>query len=280
MPPTPPLGASPVFFWFRPALSAQHARGAGFNPQPVHAHVRLRWSFSLWVCCASCQGRLLRRGRVPNVTFESYIEIVESIESIESRKLSVPRRNQQEQLRVQRPLFFLSAAGALLWLVLAVGKRVRPGKAIKHLQGTVFSAEALSRPARPAFLLPFCCRRTPLVGARCGQTSAGPPLQGTVFSAEALPARSSGLFASFLLPAHSFGWCSRARPFGLFSSFLLPAHSFGFFPFPSCCRRTPLVGARCGQTSAAWKSAGSEAFVAGRSLWTDSLAAYWTQTRR
>ena len=41
-----------------------------------------------------------------------------------------------------------------------------------------------------------------------------------------------------------------------------------------------MVGARCRQTSAAWKSAGSEAFVAGRSLWTDSLAAYWTQTRR
>ena len=37
---------------------------------------------SLWVCCASCQGRLLRRGRVPNVTFESYIE---------SRKQTVPR---------------------------------------------------------------------------------------------------------------------------------------------------------------------------------------------
>ena len=35
-----------------------------------------------------------------------------------------------------------------------------------------------------------------------------------------------------------------------------------------------LVGARCGQTSAAWTSAGSEAFVAGRSLWTDSLAAF------
>ena len=56
--------------------------------------------------------------------------------------------------------------------------------------------------------------------------------------------------------------------------------SFLFFPFPFCCRRTPLVGARCKQTSAAWKSAGSKAFVAGRSLWTDSLAAYWTQTRR
>ena len=34
-----------------------------------------------------------------------------------------------------------------------MGKRARPGKALKHLQGTVFSAEALSRPARPAFLL-------------------------------------------------------------------------------------------------------------------------------
>ena len=157
-------------------------------------------------------------------------------------------------------------------------------------------------------------------------------LLGTAFSAEALSRSPFALFSSYLLPAHSFGWCSlwanecglekrsstcraqfsalklchgppvrpffflsaagallwlvlavgkrvRARPFGLFSSLLLPAHSFGFFPFPFC-RRTPLVGARCGQSSAAWKSAGSEAFVAGRSLWTDSLTAYWTQTRR
>ena len=58
---------------------------------------------------------------------------------------------------------------------------MRPGKALKHLQGTVFSAEALSRPARPAFFLPFCCRRTPLVGARCGQTSAGPPVRPLFF---------------------------------------------------------------------------------------------------
>ena len=166
---------------------------------------------SLWVCCASCQDRLVRRGRVPNVTFESYIE---------SRKLSVPRarpartasrparleaalaspqrartkgvrrqpapplesyrspgRDQQEQLRVQRawrPHLLCRSehepkecAGSLLrrgrvpnvafvWPLFAVGKRARPGKALKHLQGTVFSAEALSRPARPAFLLPFC----------------------------------------------------------------------------------------------------------------------------
>ena len=179
---------------------------------------------SLWVCCASCQDRLVR---VPNVTFESYIE---------SRKLSVPRarpartasrparleaalaspqrartkgvrrqpapplesyrspgRDQQEQLRVQRawrPHLLRRSehepkecAGSLLrrgrapnvafeWPLFAVGKRARPGKALKHLQGTVFSAEALSRPARPAFLLPFCCRRTPLVGSRCGQRSA------------------------------------------------------------------------------------------------------------
>ena len=80
------------------------------------------------------------------------------------------------------PVFFLSAAGALLWLVLAVGKRVRPGKALKLLQGTVFSAEALSRPARPAFFLPFC------------SSAAGALLWFLSFS--------------FLLPAHSFGWCS------------------------------------------------------------------------
>ena len=106
-----------------------------------------------------------------------------------------------------QPFFFLSAAGALLWLALAVGKRVRPGKALKHLQGTVFSAEALSRPASPAFFLPFCCRRTPLVGARCGQTSAGPPVRPLFF----LSAAGALLwFLSFsFLPAHSFGWCSQ-----------------------------------------------------------------------
>ena len=101
---------------------------------------------------------------------------------------------------------------AFEWPLFAVGKRARPGKALKHLQGTVFSAEALSRPARPAFLLPFCCRRTPLVGSRCGQRSAS--------------------------------------------------------SLPFCCRRTPLVSFLF--LSAAGASAGSEAFVAGRSLWTAS----------
>ena len=109
--------------------------------------------------------------------------------------------------RPVRLVFFLSAAGALLWLALAVGKRVRPGKALKHLQGTVFSAEALSRPARPAFSLPFCCRRTPLVGARCGQTSAGPPVR-LLFFLSAAGALLWFLSFSFLLPARSFGWCS------------------------------------------------------------------------
>ena len=84
------------------------------------------------------------------------------------------------------------------------------------LQGTVFSAEALSRPARPAFLLPFCCRRTPLVGSRCGQRSAS--------------------------------------------------------SLPFCCRRAPLVSFLF--LSAAGASAGSEAFVAGRSLWTFSAESY------
>ena len=220
------------------------------------------------------KGGCFHRGRVPNVTVESYTE---------GRKLSVPRaqaartalhparleaalaspqrartkgvrrqpapplesyrspgRDQQEQLRVQRAWRPHSlrrsehepkeCAGSLLrrgrvphvafeWPLFAVGKRARPGKALKHLQGTVFSAEALSRPARPAFLLPFCCRRTPLVGSRCGQRSAS--------------------------------------------------------SLPFCCRRTPLVSFLF--LSAAGASAGSEAFVAGRSLWTFSAESYAQQ---
>ena len=74
-------------------------------------------------------------------------------------------------------------------------------------QGTVFSAEALSPPARPAFFLPFCCRRTPLVAARCGQTSPGPPVR-PLFFLSAAGALLWFLSLSFLLPAHSFGWCS------------------------------------------------------------------------
>ena len=215
---------------------------------------------SLWVCCASCQDRLVRRGRVPNVTFESYIE---------SRKLSVPRArpartasrpanslrrsehgrvpnvafesNMQQGYRsVQRPLF-------------AVGKRARPGKALKHPQGTVFSAEALSRPARPAFLLPFCCRRTPLVGSRCGQRSGffpfplccrrkrgkrsfcGWPLPLDRFSAESYaqqvfehsrPAQLRGSWCSGITPAqHARGPCAPASVTVCLS---LVFHPFGF----------------------------------------------------
>ena len=56
------------------------------------------------------------------------------------------------------------------------------------------------------FFLSFCCRRTPLVGARCGQTSAGPPVRPLFFLAAA---GALLWFLSFsFLPARSFGWCS------------------------------------------------------------------------
>ena len=58
-------------------------------------------------------------------------------------------------------------------------------------------------------------------------------LLGTVFSAEALSRPARPLFSSFLLPAHSFGWCS------LWANECGPARSASFLPF--CCRRTPLV---------------------------------------
>ena len=66
-----------------------------------------------------------------------------------------------------------------------------------------------------------------------------------------------------LLPSLSPSPCTLPA---FFLSLFSCSSSFLFFPFPFCCRRTPLVGARCGHTSAAWKSAGSEAFLAGRSL--------------
>ena len=75
---------------------------------------------------------------------------------------------------------FLSAAGALLWLVLAVDKRVRPGKAREA------KLLWLAAPYGPIALLHIGlktrrsapgrggagCRRTPLVRARCGEASA------------------------------------------------------------------------------------------------------------
>ena len=75
---------------------------------------------------------------------------------------------------------FLSAAGALLWLVLAVDKRVRPGKA----RGS--EAFVAGRSLWTASLTAYWtqtrryapgrggagCRRTPVVRARCGEASA------------------------------------------------------------------------------------------------------------
>ena len=98
------------------------------------------------------------------------------------------------------------------------GPEPRP-RVLKCLLGTAFRAEALSRPARSASFLPFCCRRTP------------------------------------------FGWCSLwAIKCGL-------ARSASFLPF--CCRRTPFGWCSLWTNECAWTSAGSKAFVAGRSLWTD-----------
>ena len=90
-----------------------------------------------------------------------------------------------------RPFFFLSAAGALLWLALAVGKRVRPGKALQHLQGTVFKL-CHGPPVRPFFFL----------------SAAGALLWLVLAVGKRVRARPFGLLSSFLLPAHSFGWCS------------------------------------------------------------------------
>ena len=55
-----------------------------------------------------------------------------------------------------------------------------------------------------------------------------------------------------------------------FLSLFSCSSSFLFFPFPFCCRRTPLVRARCSEASAASKRAGREAVLAGCALGTDS----------
>ena len=72
-----------------------------------------------------CAGSLLRRGRVPNVAFEWPLFAVGK-----RAKRSSTCRAQFSALKLchgplVRPFCFLSAAGALLWLVLAVGKGVR-----------------------------------------------------------------------------------------------------------------------------------------------------------
>ena len=101
---------------------------------------------------------------------------------------------------------------------------------LKYLLGTAFRAEALSRPARSASFLPFCCRRAP-------------------FGWRSLWANECGLGLQHLQ--------------GKFSALKL-CHGPPVRPlfFLSAAGALLLVGARCGQTSAAWKSAGSEAFVA------------------
>ena len=159
------------------------------------------------------------------------------------------------------------------------GKRVRPGKSLKHLQGTVFSAEALSRPARPAFFLPFCCRRTPLVGARCGQTSAGPPVRPLFFLSAA------GALLWLVLAVDK-----RVRPGKAREAKLLwlaaPSGPIALLHIglkrdvrhPAAAEQAvgaPLVRARCGEASAASQRAGREAVLAGCALGTDSLLFYF-----
>ena len=136
-----------------------------------------------------------------------------------------------------RPFFFLSAAGALLWLALAVGKRVRPGKALQHLQGTVFRAEALSRPARALLWLALAVDKR----VRPGK------------------AREAMLF-----------WLAApSGPIALLHIGLSRDEAPG--RGGAGCRRTPLVRARCGEASAASKRAGREAVLAACALGTDSF---------
>ena len=159
---------------------------------------------------------------------------------------------------------------------------MRPKTALEHLQGTVFSAEALSRPARTAFFLPFSpFLRTPLVAflflsaagallslalavdkrVRPGKAREAKLLWLAAPSApiallhvglkcdvrhSAAAEQAAGALLWFVLAA-----AKRVRPPSALDAklFLLVA-PWGpiavYFPYS-----TPLVGARCGQTSAA-----------------------------
>ena len=162
---------------------------------------------------------------------------------------------------------------------------MRPKTAPEHLQGTVFSAEALSRPARTAFFLPFSpFLRTPLVSflflsaagallwlalavdkrVRPGKAREAKLLWLAAPSApiallhvglkcdvrhSAAAEQAAGALLWFVLAA-----AQRVRPpSALDSKLLLLVAPWGpiavDFPYS-----TPLVGARCGQTSAAWKA--------------------------
>ena len=90
-----------------------------------------------------CAGSLLRRGRVPNVAFESNMQ-----QSYRCRGSGQPQK-----------LFSLWANERGL-------ESAQAGRT-----GTV-RASALK--TVPCQVLPFCCRRTPLVGSCCGQRRARP----------------------------------------------------------------------------------------------------------
>ena len=120
------------------------------------------------------------------------------------------------------------------------------------------------------FPFPFCCRRTPLVGARCRQTRPGKAREAKLLwlaapsgpiallhiglkcdvRHSAAAEQAAGALLWFVLAA-----AKRVRPPSALDAklFLLVA-PWGpiavYFLYS-----TPLVGARCGQTSAAWKSA-------------------------
>ena len=172
---------------------------------------------------------------------------------------------------------------------------LRRPRVLNYLLSTAFSAEALSRPARSACFLPICCRRTPLVGACCGQTSAawksaqapwsaGPPVR-PLFFLSAAGALLWFLSSSFLLPAHSFGWCSlwtnewpgKAREAKLLwlAGFSGPIALLRIglkrdVRHPAAAEQAA-GAARCGEASAASKRAGREAVLAGCALGTDSF---------
>ena len=123
-------------------------------------------------------------------------------------------------------------------------------RVLNYLLRTAFSAEALSRPASShAAAGCLTSRLSPICSKAIGPEGAA---SHKSFASRAGPGRTRLSTASTNQKE-----CAGSR-----ASFL-----------PFCCRRTPLAGARCGQTSAAWNSAGSEAFVAGRCLWTQAVLA-------
>ena len=172
---------------------------------------------SLWVCCASCQDRLVRRGRVPNVTFESYIE---------SRKLSVPRARPART--ASRPAR-LEAALASPQRARTKGVRRQPAPPLESYRSpgrdqqeqlrvqpkrTCFAAASTNQRSAPAACSAAAGRLTSRLSGLFSLWANERGLEKrsstcrAQFSALKLCHGPSGLFASFLLPAHSFGWFS------------------------------------------------------------------------